>query len=61
MFQAKKEDISAQIDKINELLESITVQLNNNVSIDHIQLHSGYKLLHDSINNLDGVKRIFQY
>lgn len=59
MFLVKKEDLLEQIDKIMEVLESITYQVDNNTTLDHVQLHTGYKLLHDSINNLNAIKRFF--
>lgn len=59
MFKPTKEDLLSQIDKVVELLESITYQVDNNTTLDHVQLHTGYKLLHDSINNLNAIKRFF--
>lgn len=59
MFKPTKEDLLSQIDKVVELLESITYQVDNNTTLDQVQLHTGYKLLHDSINNLNAIKRFF--
>jgi tetrahydromethanopterin S-methyltransferase subunit B len=55
-----RKDLFEQINKLNELADDIRYLLDTNDTLDYVQLHTGYKLLHDSINNLYGVKKFFE-
>jgi hypothetical protein len=59
-FKPTRDDVLQQINKLNELADDIRYLLDTNDTLDYVQLHTGYKLLHDSINNLYGVKKFFE-